>query len=227
MEKIPSPRINLDLNTLKSGLPLDSKGNKFQNFSNRSPRSEALTVLTNLSSPTDSNISPASRSDSLSPATSSSYATEHDHDYENIASPCSSTASGPTYVRPPGFEHHAQEILSSSVKIKKKKTSALFAHRESLRKREPTPPKKFERHLFNLYKEELPMKTYFHFSEPLPMKLRALPQSFWQQPNQPHQVSPGNIFRVLPPLSIKDTGEDVTGKYFGQLCAMREILSGL
>ena len=33
--------------------------------------------------------------------------------------------------------------------------------------------------------------------EPLPMRLRALPLSFWQQPNQPN-VSPGTMY--LPPL---------------------------
>ncbi len=33
--------------------------------------------------------------------------------------------------------------------------------------------------------------------EPLPMRLRALPPSFWQQPNQPN-VSPGTMY--LPPL---------------------------
>ena len=33
--------------------------------------------------------------------------------------------------------------------------------------------------------------------EPLPMRLRALPMSFWQQPNQPN-VSPATMY--LPPL---------------------------
>ncbi|KAK6177687.1 hypothetical protein SNE40_015740 [Patella caerulea] len=169
MEKTPSPRISLDLGNLKS-----------------SPRSNVQKSENDHDSP-----SPCSDS-SRNPSAVSNYATEHDHDYENIASPCSSTASGPTYVRPPGFEHHAQEIVSNS-KIKKKKT-ALFPSRENLRKREQTvtPPKVKPKR------------------EPLPMKLRALPQSFWQQPNIPHQVSPGSIFPILPPLSIKDTGEDVT-----------------
>ena len=43
-------------------------------------------------------------------------------------SPCSSTSSGPIYVRPPGFKHHGQEVQiftvkhkpSVSVKLKKK-----------------------------------------------------------------------------------------------------------
>lgn len=34
-------------------------------------------------------------------------------DYESVSSPGgSSTASGPTYIRPAGFDHHAQEILA-------------------------------------------------------------------------------------------------------------------
>ena len=64
-----------------------------------------------------------------------------DHDYENVSSPGnSSTASGPTYVRQPGFTQHAHEVTVSRPKIKKKKT-ALIAMKEGLRKREPTPPK--------------------------------------------------------------------------------------
>ena len=75
--------------------------------------------------------------------------TEHDyalpdHDYENVSSPGnSSTASGPTYVRQPGFTHHAHEVTVSPVsrpKIKKKKT-ALLSVKDGLRKRDPTPPK--------------------------------------------------------------------------------------
>lgn len=62
---------------------------------------------------------------------------EHDHDYENVASPSgSSTASGPVYVRPPGFQHHAQEI-----RRKKKKSNGLLERREGLKSRAPTPPK--------------------------------------------------------------------------------------
>lgn len=53
----------------------------------------------------------------------------------------------------------------------------------------------------------------FDFSEPVPMRLRALPQSFWKQPNSPVNVSPGNLFPSLPPLGTKETGEDFQGKY--------------
>lgn len=104
---------------------------------------------------------------------------EHDHDYENVASPSgSSTASGPVYVRPPGFKHHAHEI-----RRKKKKPSGLLDRREGIKSRAPTPPKVRPKR------------------EPLPMRLRALPQSFWKQPNNPIAISPGNIFSSLPPLS--------------------------
>lgn len=122
----------------------------------------------------------------------SSFAYEHDHDYDNIASPSSSTSSGPIYVRPPGFKHHGQEIVAPSVRssLKKKKCSSTLVNvREGFKKRESTPPK-------------LKPKR-----EPLPMKLRALPQSFWQQPNIAHQVSPSTLFPVLPPLAYKESEE--------------------
>lgn len=66
-------------------------------------------------------------------------ACEHDHDYENVASPSgSSTASGPVYERPPGFRYHAHEIK----KTKKKKTAVSFVDfKPGLKKRAPTPPK--------------------------------------------------------------------------------------
>ena len=44
------------------------------------------------------------------------------------------------------------------------------------------------------------------------MRLRALPQSFWKQPNNPPALSPGNIFSSLPPLSGYSKDDDVTGK---------------
>lgn len=48
--------------------------------------------------------------------------------------------------------------------------------------------------------------------EPLPMRLRALPPSFWQQPNQPN-VSPSTMY--LPPLfknEIENVNSDA-GKF--------------
>jgi hypothetical protein len=47
-------------------------------------------------------------------------------------------------------------------------------------------------------------------AEPVPMKLRALPQSFWQQPNHTNSLSPGAVYPVLPPLSsLGATKEEV------------------
>ncbi|XP_059142094.1 mucin-2-like [Physella acuta] len=119
----------------------------------------------------------------------SNFAYEHDHDYENIASPSSSTSSGPIYIRPPGFKHHAQEIVSSNVKSLKKKKCSTHVIKEGFKKREATPPR-------------LKPKR-----DPLPMKLRALPQSFWQQPNVAHQVSPATLFPILPPLTNKESDD--------------------
>ena len=63
-----------------------------------------------------------------------------DHDYENVSSPgSSSTASEPSYVRQPGFTHHAHEVLVTRPKIKKKKTQVPNDTLYSLK--EPTPPK--------------------------------------------------------------------------------------
>lgn len=113
---------------------------------------------------------------------------EHDHDYENVASPGSSTASGPVYVRPPGFSHHAQEIK----KTKKKRTALLEYRLAGSRRRAPTPPKMRPRR------------------ESVPMRLRALPQSFWKQPNVPNQVSPANVFPSLPPLCSRESLDEIT-----------------
>ena len=51
--------------------------------------------------------------------------------------------------------------------------------------------------------------------EPLPMRLRALPQSFWQQPNNPTSVSPANAYPILPPLINKegDDDQEMDGEY--------------
>ncbi|KAJ8320630.1 hypothetical protein KUTeg_002217 [Tegillarca granosa] len=112
---------------------------------------------------------------------------EHDHDYENVASPGgSSTSSGPVYVRQPGFKQHAHEVK----KLKKKKT--LIDVEDGLRRRAPTPPKLKPRR------------------EPVPMRRRALPQSFWKQPNVPNQVSPANLFPSLPPLCSREAELDIT-----------------
>ena len=88
------------------------------------------------SSDEDESLPPSPRS-SVNSSSSVQHAYEHDHDYENVASPSgSSTASGPVYIRPPGFRHHAQEIK----KVKKKKITE-FDFKSALKKRAPTPPK--------------------------------------------------------------------------------------
>jgi len=46
--------------------------------------------------------------------------------------------------------------------------------------------------------------------EPVPMRMRALPQSIWQEPNIPHNVSPATVYPVLPPLITRE-GDDITG----------------
>ena len=70
--------------------------------------------------------------------------TFHDHDYENVSSPGgSSTASGPTYVRPPGFTFHAHSVAKPKVK-KKKTTAALIALQDGVTptlNKEPVPPR--------------------------------------------------------------------------------------
>lgn len=47
-------------------------------------------------------------------------------------------------------------------------------------------------------------------AEPVPMRMRALPQSMWQEPNIPHNVSPATVYPVLPPLVTRE-GDDITG----------------
>ncbi|XP_061197517.1 uncharacterized protein LOC133205681 [Saccostrea echinata] len=139
------------------------------------------------SSDEEESLPPSPRS-SVNSSSSIQHAYEHDHDYEPAASPSgSSTASGPVYIRPPGFKHHAQEIK----KVKKKKTT-VFDFKSALKKRAPTPPKVRPKR------------------ESVPMRLRALPQSFWKQPNVPNPVSPAPLFPSLPPLGSKDSNEDIT-----------------
>ena len=42
-------------------------------------------------------------------------------------------------------------------------------------------------------------------SDPLPMKQRALPQSFWQQPNVANPQPPGVVCSALPALPLGGT----------------------
>ena len=79
---------------------------------------EASDLVGNLSSRSSQASASASNFDSLTSTKnertiSSSSVSENDLDYESVSSPGnSSTASGPTYIRPAGFEHHAHDVLA-------------------------------------------------------------------------------------------------------------------
>eukprot|EP00057_Strongylocentrotus_purpuratus_P035659 XP_800421.2 PREDICTED: uncharacterized protein LOC586927 [Strongylocentrotus purpuratus] len=133
-------------------------------------------------------------------------------DHEEIPpSPCSSTSSGPTYVRPPGFKHHGQEIkvqeqrpkVNTSVRIKRKiKRQSMMKDVLPLSHVTSHPVTKVTMEEKTTGVQVLPpsgMKTKVR-KEPIPMRLRALPQSFWQQPNTVNSASPGSMYSVLPPL---------------------------
>ena len=62
-------------------------------------------------------------------------------DYDNVSSPCSSTASGPVYVRKPGFTHHAHQIKEEVVKQKVKKKKTVLSFKDSIKKRDQNLPK--------------------------------------------------------------------------------------
>ncbi|XP_066296848.1 uncharacterized protein [Branchiostoma lanceolatum] len=127
-------------------------------------------------------------------------------DYENIASPSSSTSSGPVYERQPGFEKHGHEVVvprrpKIKHKIKRKKITNFmlggdhdFYTASRGRRKDgtmvPTPPSKAK-----------PKR------DTVPMRLRALPQSFWQQPNNMNNNSPGSLYPVLPPVVNKEVAE--------------------
>ena len=54
------------------------------------------------------------------------------------------------------------------------------------------------------------------------MRMRALPQSIWQEPNVPHNVSPATVYPVLPPLVTRE-GDDITGKLSSGTLGTMEI----
>uniref|UniRef100_K1Q688 Receptor ligand binding region domain-containing protein n=1 Tax=Magallana gigas TaxID=29159 RepID=K1Q688_MAGGI len=125
-------RSNIPLTDIKEEGQLDSE--KLTLPQHGSKRGASGPLVT--SSDEEESLPPSPRS-SVNSSSSVQHAYEHDHDYENVASPSgSSTASGPVYIRPPGFRHHAQEIK----KVKKKKTTE-FDFKSALKKRAPTPPK--------------------------------------------------------------------------------------
>ncbi|TRY79469.1 hypothetical protein TCAL_08923 [Tigriopus californicus] len=171
-------------------------------------------------------------------------------DYDSVSSPGgSSTASGPIYIRPPGFDHHAHEITCGSEKgggtqrngsgssavgvtrsnsvlsrhaftssggvvVKKKKglLSADFKGADALGSGGVLGKKKIEGVAI------LPTRQKSR-KEPLPMKQRALPQSFWQQPNNANPQPPGIVCAALPPLPLG--GDDM-----GDMTPVEEVTHG-
>jgi uncharacterized cupredoxin-like copper-binding protein len=158
----------------------------------------------------------------------------------------SSTASGPIYIRQPGFEHHAHEITLNSKqneiqnlknfiindpKLKKQtnsnhqqqqvktlnhiskltsssSTSSLLPNTTSTTKSNNKAKKKLcmmidvpgselVSILGGVNNDQLKPLSNKQKREALPMRLRALPPSYWQQPNQ-QNVPPSNMY--LPPL---------------------------
>ena len=44
------------------------------------------------------------------------------------------------------------------------------------------------------------------------MRMRALPKSFWQQPNVPQNVSPAMAYPILPPLVNSKDEDQISGE---------------
>ncbi|XP_065298895.1 uncharacterized protein [Dermacentor albipictus] len=139
-------------------------------------------------------------------------------DYDNVASPGgSSTASGPVYVRTPGFEHHGHSVTATAAAsgavtgpgVSEKKAAAKGGNKSTgLRKGSVISVNDVS--ALNEGRSVATRVRAKPKKEPLPMKLRALPQSFWQQPDETSGVSPAIVMPVLPPLFKHDTQEDLT-----------------
>ena len=141
-------------------------------------------------------------------------------EYDSISSPGgSSTCSGPTYPRCSGFgppSPRSQPIVSArhspprEGKKKKKKVGLLSAEFEGeagedirgVLRGGAAAQADLTRVQGKLGKLGVSggARARSHKKEPLPMKLRALPQSFWQQPNNANPLSPGAFYSTLPPL---------------------------
>ncbi|KAG1669158.1 hypothetical protein GQR58_017591 [Nymphon striatum] len=131
-------------------------------------------------------------------------------DYDSVSSPGgSSTSSGPIYIRTPGFEHHAhsfeasrqvQEQPGSAKNGRKSKIHGKIGDKkktihDSTALTNGTPKKSCK---LNVDKKSKVNR------EPVPMRMRDLPKSFWEQPNKPCQDPPGLMTAVLPPLFAQD-----------------------
>ncbi|CAF0716223.1 unnamed protein product [Brachionus calyciflorus] len=147
----------------------------------------------------------------------------------------SSTASGPIYIRQPGFEHHAHEVVkqqdTNSTKMlntlknfvinnsSEKKINKIVSKKLNYSSSTGALPETFDSKtkvkkklcimnnecLTQIENTESPIQlkpiSNRQKRDPLPMRLRALPPSFWQQPNQPN-ISPATMY--LPPLFKND-----------------------
>ncbi|XP_076068729.1 uncharacterized protein LOC143041027 [Oratosquilla oratoria] len=158
-----------------------------------------------------------------------------DFGYESVSSPgASSTSSEPVYVRQPGFDHHAHEIrvppphgttpkahgasspspsTSSSLTVPTPTSGHITPTSSSAGSKGSKKKKSSSHDLRGEVKKEstgTPSPTSSRAKvkkEPLPMKLRALPQSFWMQPNKANLLPPSNS--VLPPLVLGKDPSDV------------------
>jgi hypothetical protein len=161
----------------------------------------------------------------------------------------SSTASGPIYVRQPGFEFHAHEVQQQQQQQQQQMLVAQTSEQQQ-QQQQPTKPllkslnrsnkkqddsttvcgskssntqknTKAKKKLCMMLiadpmssKEEtkansIQLKPISNKAkrDPLPMRLRALPPSFWQQPNQPSASLTSTMY--LPPLFKNDIIESV------------------
>ncbi|XP_023227613.1 uncharacterized protein LOC111628119 [Centruroides sculpturatus] len=137
-------------------------------------------------------------------------------DYDDVGSPSgSSTASGPVYVRTPGFENHGHSVRVKPPQSRRGSYESQKDGKEAIQTQGQSSCKKKKNSIISIHDMScLQEKGQTHKSkqrkEPLPMKLRALPQSFWQQPNNASNVSPAIVVPMLPPLFKHDTADDVT-----------------
>ena len=104
-------------------------------------------------------------------------------------SPCSSTSSGPIYVRPPGFKHHGQEVQVLTVKHK----PSVKLHKKKIR-RQPLVTDNF---VVSIKKEEICERTTELVSQ----------QHHKQEPQQltPRNSPRGTSSSVMSKLGITGT----------------------
>lgn len=135
----------------------------------------------------------------------------------------SSTASGPIYVRQPGFEFHAHEVQVPDTNEQKTVKPLGRANKKTVNEKTNTKiVTKAKKKLCMMIntdlspitasikddRQNIQLKPISNKAkrEPLPMRLRALPPSFWQQPNQPNATL---STMYLPPLFKNEIIENV------------------